>query len=58
MTIQSSSPFLQRPGTRMGWWADSLAAAFVVLFIINAAVVVPAAEVPSNDWWRQTWLPF
>lgn len=58
MTTHSSSSFLQRPGTRMGWWAAGLAAAFVVMLIISAIVVVPASEVTSNVGWRQTWLPF
>ena len=55
MATHSSSSFLRRPGTRMGWWAVGLAAAFVVMNIINSAVFMHLSEdVP----WRQTVLPF
>ena len=55
MATHSSSSFLQRPGTRLGWWAVGLAAAFVVMNIINSAVFMHLSEdVP----WRQTVLPF
>jgi len=58
MTTQSSSSFVQRPGTRLGWWAVGLLAVFAVMFIINAAVFVPTAQGVSNSTWRQTFLPF
>ena len=57
MTTRSSS-FWRRPGTRLGWWAVRLAAAFVAMFIINSVVFMPASQYPSNDWWMQTLLPF
>ena len=43
------------PSTRPGKWAVGLAAVFVVMFIINAAVFMQLAEDVS---WRQTVLPF
>jgi hypothetical protein len=51
----SSSPFLKRPSTRLGWWAVGLAVAFIVMSIVNSAVFMRLSEdVP----WRQTILPF
>ncbi len=42
------------PGTRLGRWAVGLAGMFVVLFLINAIVFMPATvEAP----WRQVLLP-
>lgn len=42
--------FLSKPSTKLGWWAVGLAAAFAVLFIINATVFMPSTvAVP----WRQ-----
>ena len=58
MTTSSSSSLWQRPETRLGWWAVGLAVAFVVMFIINATVFVPAAQGVSNAWWQQALLPF
>jgi len=58
MTTRSSSSFLQRPGTRMGWWAVGLGAAFVVMFIINSTVFMPAYQDATNTLWRQNLLPF
>ena len=37
--------FLSLPHTRLGWWAVGLAGAFVALFIVNAAVLLPAPGV-------------
>jgi hypothetical protein len=54
MANNSSSSVLHRPGTQLGWWAVGLAAAFVVLSIINTAVFMRLSEdVPC----RQTLLP-
>jgi hypothetical protein len=39
-----------RPSTRLGWWSVGLAAAFVLLFFINAAVFLPA---PGVVPWRE-----
>jgi len=58
MTTHSSSSLWQRPSTRLGWWAAGMALAFVIMLIINAAIIVPASENAPNAWWRQTWLPF
>ena len=55
MATHSSSVFLQRPGTRLGWWAFGLAIAFEVLNIINSVVFMRLSE---NVPWRQTVLPF
>jgi hypothetical protein len=51
----SSSPFLKRPSTRLGWWAVGLAIAFIVMSIINSTVFMRLSEAVS---WRQTILPF
>ena len=56
MTTLSSSLW-QRPGTRLGWWAVGLAATFVVMFMINSIVFMPAYQDAANAWWRQTLLP-
>jgi peptidoglycan/LPS O-acetylase OafA/YrhL len=49
------TPVLGRPGTRLGWWSVWLAAAFVVMFLINSFVFMPTS---SDAPWRQTFLPF
>jgi hypothetical protein len=38
----------KRPSTRQGWWAVVMAVLFVILYLINAQVFVPATEV--NPW--------
>ncbi len=55
MTTHSSSTFLQRPSTRLGWWAVGLAAVFMAMSIINSVVFM---RLPENVPWRQTVLPF
>jgi nicotinamide riboside transporter PnuC len=35
---------LKRPSTRQGWWAVVMAALFVLLYLFNAFVFVPASE--------------
>jgi 4-amino-4-deoxy-L-arabinose transferase-like glycosyltransferase len=54
MTNDSSS-FLQRPRSRLGWRAVSLAAVFVVMFIINSAVFM---RLSADVKWGPTLLPF
>ena len=41
---------LSRPSTRLAWWSVVLATAFVILFIINASVLLPA---PGAVPWRE-----
>ena len=36
----SSSRFLKRPGTRLGWWTVGLAIAFIVMLMVNSTVVI------------------
>ncbi len=55
MAAHSSSAFLRRPSTRLGWWALGLAIAFEVMNIINSAVFMRLSE---NVPWRETVLPF
>jgi len=40
MTSPLRSSFSQLPATRSGWWAVGLAAACVLVFIINLAIVM------------------
>jgi hypothetical protein len=49
MTTLTGSSFRQRPGTRLGWWAVGLAAAFGVMFMINAAVLMPLNQTGVPD---------
>jgi hypothetical protein len=55
MTNHLNSSFWRRPATRLGCWAVGLAAAFVVLNIVNSAVFM---RLPEHVPWRQTVLPF
>jgi hypothetical protein len=41
------------PSTRLGWYSVGLAATFVVLFMINAAVLLPAPGVVA---WREAFV--
>ena len=43
------------PSTRLGWYSVGLAAMFVVLFMINAAVFLPA---PGVVPWREAFVGF
>ncbi len=58
MTTDSGSTLWQRPATRLGQWAVGLWALFVLLFIINSFVFMPAGENPANEWWMHAYLPF
>lgn len=58
MTTVSSSSLWQRPSTRLGRWAVGLAAAFVVMFIINSTVFMPAFQDAPDAGWGQALLPF
>ena len=58
MTGLKSSSLWKRPSTRLGWWAVSLAGAFVVMFIINSTVFMPAYQDASSELWRHNLLPF
>jgi hypothetical protein len=46
---------LSRPATRLGRWAVSLGAMFILLFLINSFVFMPTA---NNAPWRHIFLPF
>ena len=41
------------PSTRLGWYSVGLAATFVILFMINAAVLLPA---PGIVPWREAFV--
>ena len=42
--------FLSLPSTRLGWWSVGLTSSFVIMFIINASVLLPA---PGVVPWRE-----
>jgi hypothetical protein len=50
-----SQSITEKPHTRLGWWAVWLAAAFVVLFLVNSFVFMPSS---SDAPWRHVILPF
>ena len=54
MSVQASSAFGQPPGTKLGWWAVGLAAAFIVMFFINSGVLM---QISAPEWMNQTLLP-
>ena len=58
MADRLSSSFLQRPATRLGWWALGLTAVFVVMFSLNSMVFIAASPDFSDGWWRENLLPF
>ncbi len=47
----------QTPATRLGKWAVGLAAAFVVMFIVNTAIFMPLWMYAPDAPWRQALLP-
>jgi hypothetical protein len=54
MSVQASSTFWQRPGTKLGWWAVGLAVAFVVMYVFSAAVIW---RLHTNTPWQMAVLP-
>lgn len=58
MTSTHSSSLWRRPSTSLGWWAVWLAAAFVLMFIINSAVFMPMFMYDPSPSWGQAFLPF
>jgi hypothetical protein len=44
MTVPTRSAFARPPATALGWWAFGLAAAYVVMIVINTAVFMPGLE--------------
>jgi len=50
-----SSHFIDKPHTKLGWWSVWLGVAFVVLFLINVAVL---SLITDDASWRQMILPF
>lgn len=58
MTSTGPSSFRSLPHTRLGRWAVSLAATFVILFIVNLAVFMPLFQYDTQEVaWRQVLLP-
>jgi hypothetical protein len=55
MTTYSGSSFRQLPATSPGWWAVGLAAVYLVMLLINSAVLMRISE---DMPWRTTVLPF
>lgn len=53
----NSTHFMERPHTRLGWWAVWLMIAFAVMFVINAFVFMAMPSLGDGTW-RQTVLPF
>ncbi len=47
--------FLGKPLTRLGWWAGSLLITFIILFFINAFVLMPPG---TNALFPRTFLIF
>lgn len=50
-----SRPFTEMPHTTFGRWAIWLGAVFVVMFLVNAFVLMPST---SDAPWRHVILPF
>jgi hypothetical protein len=59
MTAPLNVSFWQRPRTRLGRWAVSLAAVFIAMWIINTLVFMPMGyNSDPTPWWQTTLLPF
>lgn len=54
MSAQWGSTFRKRPATRLGWWAVGLAIAYIVLSILNTAILM---RLPQDLPLRLTVLP-
>lgn len=54
MKAVSTHRFSELPFTKPGWWAFGLLVTFVVLFLINSFVFMPATD---NAPWRHVILP-
>lgn len=52
MAVIPSSSWKDRPATRLGWWAVGLSGLFAALFLLNAVVVMPAAQMLGEGWWN------
>jgi hypothetical protein len=56
MKVRGGVPItFSRPSTRPGWYSVELTAAFVILFVINAVVLLPAPKVVA---WREAFVGF
>jgi len=51
----TASHFLGKPHTRLGWWSVWLEVVFIVMFIINVAVLLLLTD---ETFWRGSILPF
>ena len=59
MKTLSNAVQWQRPHTPLGWWSLRLATLFVVLFVINSALLIPLlGQSDANPWWQHALLPF
>jgi len=50
-----SSHFFKIPQTKLGWWSVWLEVVFIVMFIVNVAVL---SLVTDETFWRGSILPF
>lgn len=53
----SSTHFMERPHTHLGWWSVRLMVVFVVMYIINSIVFIAMPSFGDGAW-RQIVLPF
>jgi hypothetical protein len=58
METQSRSLLWQRPTTRRGWWAAGLGAAFVMMYLVNTLVFMPAFSYAITPGLWNILLPF
>ncbi len=50
MTVQTGSRFRQMPVSVVGRWAAVLFVIFIVMFLVNSFVFMPA-QIPENAWY-------